>query len=489
MEWSHTALGKFDIAEQWVGLDFSTLFLDPVRADTTLFHEVTHSLIARTTEMGQATQNIFFFIDKFGHLTDDQRDIVIGALVGSQKFVQEGFATFMEMQRLRHLTSWEVAASAKADLHPEYLERFEKMEFIYTKTHKQRERFTQKVSQLVMQTGIRRDAPSLDLLRTPQALADYLDHEDNNPTARLEKVLVAIKANERILIKKPRQIAKIAGIKYHDPTTPQEICDYINYLLKLAGLPQDYSLDLVGKTVAHNALTDSFDNVMVTNMNLQLAENGNMLWNSEDIDYEAKYAHVAFVVYHTRNEATEVVEPHMDRKFEVCIIMFRKSGEKYMALTSKEHAEKLLTNQLKDATLVTKWGICNPIDGSFTITDKRNPDLINYNRPVDMLVALQKVDQDITKYEYIHLGAMQDHPYQSLIVKINGHSTIHYVNGFGNAGISKVIEFIKPKAKNMKAKELGSHADVINNGLALMGLPWDVDWVKTMISQKEFHRR
>jgi hypothetical protein len=39
MEWSHTALGRFDIAEQWVGLDFSKLFLDPVRADTTLFHD------------------------------------------------------------------------------------------------------------------------------------------------------------------------------------------------------------------------------------------------------------------------------------------------------------------------------------------------------------------------------------------------------------------------------------------------------------------
>lgn len=489
MEWSHTALGKFDIAEQWIGLDFRTLFLDPVRADTTLMHEVTHSLISRTTEMGQATQNIFFFYKKFKHLTDEQQDKIAAALVGSQVFVQEGFATFMEMQRLRQKTSWENAMAAKLDMHPDYLALFEKMEFVYDKPHKQRERYTKKISQLVMQNGIRRDTQKLDLLRSPAKLQAYLAEPDNNPSMRLEKALEAIKANDRILIKKPRQIAKTAGIKYHEPATPQEICDYVNYLLELAGLPQDYGLDLVGKTVAHNALTDSFDNVLVSNMNLQLAENGNMLWESEDIDFEAQHAHAAFVVYHTRDENTDFVEPHMDRKFEVSLIMFRKSGEKYLAITSKEHAEKLLLNQLKGATLLTKWGICNPADGTFTITDKRKPDLISYNRPVDMLLAFEKAGEIITKYEYIHLGAMQDHPYQSLIVKVNGNDAIHYVNGFGNAGISKVIQYIKPKAKNMKAKELENHADVVNNALAIMGLPWDIDWVKTMISQKEFFKR
>lgn len=489
MEWSHTALGKFDIAEQWIGLDIRTLFLDPIRADTTLMHEVTHSLLSRTTEMGQATQNIFFFYEKFEHLTDQQQAELVAALVGSQTFVQEGFATFMEMQHLRQKTSWENAIAAKAHMHPDYLARFEKMEFVYNKPHKQRERFTKKISQLVMQNGMRRDAQKLDLLRTPDKLRDYLEHPDNNPSLRLEKVLEAIKANDRILVKKPRQIARIAGIKYHEPATPQEICDYINYILGLAGLPQDYSLDLVGKTIAHKALTDSLDNLLVSNMNLQLAENGMMLWETEDMDYEAQYADVAFVVYHTRTKATDALEPHMGRKFEVSIILFRNSGEKYLAVTSKEHAEKLLLNQLKNATLLTKWGICNPALGTFTITERRKPDLINYNRPTDMLRAFEQFDQDISKYEYIHIGAMHDHPYQLLVVKINGHDVIHYVNGFGNAGISKVIEHMKPKAKNMKVKELENHAKVVNNALAVMGLPWDIDWVRTMISQKEIINR
>lgn len=489
MEWSHTALGKFDIAEQWIGLDFRTLFLDPVRADTTLVHEVTHSLISRTTEMGQATQNIFFFYKKFKHLTNEQQDEVAAALVSSQTFVQEGFATFMEMQSLRQNTSWENAMAAKLDMHPDYLARFEKMEFVYDKPHKQRERFTQKISRLVMQNGMRRDAQRLDLLRLPAKLQTYLANPDNNPSMRLEKVLATIKANDRILIKKPRQIAKIAGIKYHEPTTSQEICDYVNYLLGLAGLPQDYGLDLVGKTVAHNALTDSFDNVLVSNMNLQLAENGNMLWKAEDMDYEAQYAHAVFAVYHTPNEASDFLEPHMGRKFEVSLIMFKNSGEKYLAATTKEHAEQLLLNQLKDATLITKWGICNPVDSSFTITDKRKPDLINYNRPIDMLMTFEQTSVAIKKYEYIHIGAMQDHPYQLLLVKVNGHDTIHYVNGFGNVGISKVIEFMEPKAHNLKPKELENHTKAINDGLAMMGLPWDVDWVKTMISQKQMFRR
>ena len=62
MEWSHTVLGSFDISQQWLGLDLRNLFLDPLRAETTLFHETTHSLISRTTDTGQAMQNITFFM-------------------------------------------------------------------------------------------------------------------------------------------------------------------------------------------------------------------------------------------------------------------------------------------------------------------------------------------------------------------------------------------------------------------------------------------
>lgn len=489
MEWSHTALGKFDIEEQWIGLDFRTLFLDPIRADTTLTHEVTHSVLGKTTDMGQATQNIFSFYKKFAHLTDNQQDEIISALMGSQTFVQEGFATFMEMQRLRQITSWENAMAAKLDMHSDYLARFEEMEFVYNKPRKQRERYTKKVSLLVMQNGMRRDAQKLDLLSHPAKLRAYLSDPDNNPSMRLKKVLAAIKLNDRILVKKPRQIANIAGIKYHEPAAPQEICDFINYILGLAGLPQNYGLGLVGRPVAHDVLTESFDDVLISNMNLQLAENGSMLWEIEDIDYEAQYTHAAFVIYHTRDENTDFIEPHMDRKFEVNIIMFRSSGEKYTAITSREHAEKLLITELKNATILTKWGIGDPVDGTFSITDKRKPDLIIYNRPIDMLLAFEKVDTKVTEYEYIHLGTVQDHPYQSLVIKINGHDTIHYVNGYGNAGISRIIQLIKPKARNMKAEELEKHADVINNTLAIMGLPWDIDWVKTMISQKEFFKR
>src|SRR6266496_2891787 len=105
MEWSHSTLGKFDISEQWIGLDFRNLFLDPLRAETTLIHEMTHSLIGQTTEMGQAMQNITFFMPKFEHLTPEQKDEIHACLMKGQTFSQEGFATFMEMQQLRQKTS------------------------------------------------------------------------------------------------------------------------------------------------------------------------------------------------------------------------------------------------------------------------------------------------------------------------------------------------------------------------------------------------
>ena len=59
MHWFDTNLGQYNLAERWVGLDYKELFLDPVLADITYTHEITHALLAMQTDMGQFTNVLF----------------------------------------------------------------------------------------------------------------------------------------------------------------------------------------------------------------------------------------------------------------------------------------------------------------------------------------------------------------------------------------------------------------------------------------------
>lgn len=489
MEWSHSTLGKFDISEQWIGLDFRNLFLDPLRAETTLIHEMTHSLIGQTTEMGQAMQNVTFFMPKFEHLTLEQKNEIHACLMKCQTFSQEGFATFMEMQQLRKKTSLGNIQLAKDQMPPAYRSRFERMEFMMHKKNKVRERFTKKISMLVMNNGFRIAAPGLDLLRSPESIKNYFDYPDHNPDARLEKVLVALRKNERILRKKPRKIAKMCGLEFFEPASAQEVVRFVNYLLGLAKMEQDYTLEMVGRTINKEPQANVIDNLLVTNMNLDLVQTGMMIWEDEDIQFEASHSQATFIVEHTHIEDQELLESKFKRKFEVDLVLFSKGGEKYMAATSFENSQQLLLNELKDSTVITKWGICNPVNGSFSISKTRKPSIIVYNRPADMLNTFQRHKDGIKKYEYIHIGMSQDHPFQSLIVKVNGLESLHFVNGFGNAGISELIRLMKPKGRQMKPDELAKHSRELNDMFAVLGMPWDVDWIATMIDQNNIIKR
>lgn len=489
MEWSHSILGKFDISEQWIGLDFRNLFLDPLRAETTLVHEMTHSLISHTTEMGQAMQNISFFMPKFKHLTMEQKNEIQACLMKGQTFTQEGFASFMEMQQLRQKTSLGDVKLAKEQMPQAYLNRFEKMEFMMHRRKRVRERYTKKISLLVMNNGFRVDAPGLDLLHSPAQLKEYFEQPDHNPDARLEKVLATIRENDRILRKKPRKIAKMCGIKFFEPASPKEVVRFVNYLLGLAGMKQDYSLEMVGKSANDEIQLKVMDNLLVTNMNLNLVETGMMIWEDEDIQFEANHSQAAFVVEHMHIEGQEILEEKFERKFEVDLIFFGKSGEKYLAPTSLKDTQKYLIDELKNSTVITKWGICNPVDGSFSISADRKPDIIMYNRPSDMLATFDYHKNKLKKYKFIHIGMTQDHPFQTLIVKVNNQEPLHVVNGFGNVGISKLIKFMSNNGERMKVEELARYSRQLNDMLGVLGMPWDVDWIASMIDQNNIIRR
>jgi hypothetical protein len=371
---------------------------------------------------------------------------------------------------------------AKEQMPPAYLSRFEKMEFMMHKKKKVRERFTKKISILVMNNGFRVDAPEYDLLRSPEDLKHYFEQPSHNPDIRLEKVLLALRKNERILRKKPRKIAKMCGLDFFEPASAQEIVRFVNYLLGLAKMEQDYSLEMVGRTINEKTRGHIIDNLLVTNMNLDLIPEM-MIWKNEDIQFEANHSRATFIVEHAHIEDEELLESKFKHKFEADLIFFGKDGEKYMAATSFKDSQELLLNELKDSTIITKWGICNPIDGSFSISKTRKPDIIVYNRPADMLDTFRRYKNGIKKYEFIHVGMAQDHPFQSLIVKVNGQKVVHFVNGFGNVGISEVIRLMEPIGKQMKPGELAKHSRELNDMFAVLGMPWDVDWIATMLDK------
>jgi hypothetical protein len=446
--------------------------------------------MSRTTEMGAATNGILRMSKQFKHLGHDDIDQLLGILVGSQKFPQEGFATFMGMQQLARATSRRQALAAKAELHPEYRAFFEKMEFMFAKSQERRDKFTAKVSHLAMQTNFRKDAQTLDLLRNPKALEAYMAVTDNNPGSRLEKMLEMLQFKDHMVLKTPPEIASAAGIKYFDPVSKQDVADFINYLYSLAGLEAVHRADLVGNIDEAIIMQSATENMLVTNINMKLADNGIFVYKPEDIEFEAQHAQAAFVVYHTKNDdADKFFESITGSKLEVSLIFFSDTGEKYLAITSLEHARTLLVNQLRSATVITKWGICDPADGSFTISDERKPDIILYNRPQDMLDTFKKHRNELKTYERLYIAAMKDHPYQSLLVKINGQGTLHLCNAFGNVGIDKIIEFIKSKCRTLQPIEIEPQSKELNDALSVLGLRWDIDWVRTMIDGTNVIRR
>ena len=74
MHWFDLNLGQYDLAERWVGLDYKELFLDPVLADITYAHEVSHAVMALQSDFGQATNVIFKLQDSFTKMINPLAD-------------------------------------------------------------------------------------------------------------------------------------------------------------------------------------------------------------------------------------------------------------------------------------------------------------------------------------------------------------------------------------------------------------------------------
>lgn len=474
-----------------IGLDYGKLFLDPTQAHLTLAHEVTHGVLAMTTDFGQATNVILKLIEDFTYLDDHQRNEIGASLVQSQKFVQEGFATFMEISQLRKFTDRNHALNwAEQNLPEDYLERFNKLSFALDLSKGYRDFFTAKISHLAMETGIRKVLSEQNLLQNPERLKNYLSETNNNPNARLEKIIDTLKYKTWLVTKSIPEIAKACDVIYFEPATKEEVARFLTYLTGFTKNQKVFQPSEIGDTPqGSDAFKQAAQNMIVANMNLNLAETAMALFKLGDFLHYAGKMEIIFVNLHDENwKHKDLVKFVSGTDPEISIGGFLRTGEKFLTVTSKEKAAELLNDQLRQVTMMVKWGGFNLVKRSLMWSnDARLPDIVVYNTTQDMAQRFGEFlkSKPESKFIHLHAGASENHPLQTLIVKIEGTTPIHIVNAYGNKGISEVITMIKDRSRVMSDNELRAIKKHVNNILSLwMGLHWEVDWVESMLDKK-----
>lgn len=485
--WYHIVSGRYDIAGQWIGLDYSKMLGDPKVADSVVAHEMAHAVLTKETEFGQATQNVLYLVDNFKHLNEKLKAQLGNHLVNAQDFVQEGMATLFQIARLGNLTDKRYAMGwAKENLPDPYQEKLGKLKFVLDFSQRYRDFFTSKIGFIALQTGIRRDAPKIDLFKDPNKLQNYLQDDDKNPNKRLEKIINVLKYKNWLVTKSFEEIASACGITCFEPPSKEEAARFLTYLTSFTDNPRTFTPSDIGDA-PHGAQTfiESGENMIIANMNLNFAGNSEALFDLNDFLHYADRMEVVFVTPYTKVQYGEIIKVIGGHEPEINIAGILRTGEKYLTCTSNEKATEFLNEQLKKVTMIVKWGGYNMIKDQLIWSEKvRSPDLVIYNTAEQILEAVRNLisnHQEI-KFSHLHLGATEGHMMQSLIIKVEGRPPIHAVNCWGNRGISAVIDKIKPKSRIITNAELKADKKHFNNLFSFwMAMSWDIDWVETMI--------
>ncbi len=496
MNWFDFVRGRYNIGDRWIGLDYSRHFLDPKQAYLTLIHETVHSVLAMQTDFGQATGIIFQVLEDFQHFTDAEREQVAHLLYFAQDFVQEGFATFMQVAMLRRRADkYTVQEWIQQNLPSTYQEKLNRLAFMFDVGNTYREYFTAKVSHLVMETGFRRDCPVHDLLRSPQNLARHLADPDHSPNERLEKVMATLRYKEWLVSKSPQEIAKQCGITYIEPSTKEEVAQYLSYITSLTSRPVQYTANDIGETPhGVDAINQASHNLIVGNMNLNLVETGIPILNPNEFLHYADVIE-AFVVsfFDKAWKDRDLVRLMSGREPDLGVVGFTKTGEKYLTSMSVEEAPSFLNGKLAHATMIVKWGAYDiTTDRMIWSQEARPPDVVLYNTVSDLSSVVHKAAKlvSIENLSYLHAGVAEKHPIQTVFFKAGRKHAIHCVNTFGNRQIVALLAKLRGKSKVFTGDDLLTDKKHLNDTLAVwMGLPWHIDWIETMLDGKDIHYR
>lgn len=492
--WYHELRGRYDIVEKNIGINFGTLIDDPLQTDLTVLHEGVHSLLAVETEFGQAT-HIFYKLSEFISKVDDNEVKAMAKLLyNAQYFVQEGFATLMQFNRVKNQYSLAKAEEwASKSVHPVYFQYLQKLLFSSKFSSRYRDLFTQKITYLAMETGIRKMAKTLNLFGSSESLKAYLLDENNVPDSRLEKLIETIQYKNWLVTKPFEEIARVCGITYYSPSSKEDVASFLTYSTSLTNNPRTFTVNEVGDTPpGSETLKNVYENMLVANLDLKFSFS-DILQYQDFLHYADRYE-VVLAVLNKEPEKNKEFSFHLYGEVpEVLLYGFLGNGEKYVTATTRKTAETILNENLKDTTLAVKWGGYNPEIHKHIWSDiLRPPNLIIYHTPTQMKAMINVVlrAQKNVEFEHLYALAMEGSSLQTLFVKVNGHSPIHAVNHLGNRYISECVSLIKEKSKVMNKEFLLGNKKHINNYMALwMGLFWEVDWVETMLDKEIPHFR
>lgn len=492
--WNDYTKGQFDIQEGWIGLDYAKLH-DPLQAELTLFHEQTHAGLASTTEFGQATTAIYKQSSYFTHCTKPESNQFKQLFYESQFTVQEGFAVFMQVAHIKKMRG-EYAAQqwlVEARFPKEYYDALSVLKFGLGLSERYKDYFTSKIAHISMLTNIRKDMVKLDLLSSSQLLKNYLDDPQNNPSKRLEQLCESLKYRKWMVTKSEKEIADFAGVYWFDPASKQEVAEYLNYLLKKSGKGPIFKAEQISDSPkGSEVFMKTSEKMIVANMNLNFTKRAIPEWKIEDFIFMSRDAEAVFIIPDSETAKDQELLQFfpIEQDASLALISFLKTGEVYMTYVSEEVAEKVLSSDLSGQTLMTKWDFFDQIEGKYLRTSSRNirnPDLVIHNYIDSIYHIVQELlkNDPNTRFIHLHTGFMENHPFQSLILAPDD-KPINIVNAFGNKGITKVIDAIRDHTNIMEDSQLLKIKKEINNVMSIwMGLYWEIDWVETMLGDKE----
>ncbi|PJE76556.1 hypothetical protein COV05_04275 [Candidatus Uhrbacteria bacterium CG10_big_fil_rev_8_21_14_0_10_48_16] len=495
--WNLLTKGRYTPVQRYIALDWRKLFLDPQIAQITLAHEASHYVMGES-EFGQAVRTIETLLDHMTHFSEEDRSRIRELLYKSQIFVQEGFATYMEIERLKSLRGKSAALQwAKEHLNRDhgYWDRFTEFSFAHDLSKKYRDFLVGKMSGISLETGMRRFGQHRDFLLSATKFEEFLSDPQNNPDERLRLLLQGVKKRPWLLTKSRKEIAEACGLHYNEPSTKNEVANYLTYLWSKTPTPHVIASEMIGDTPNGEQLfLNAFESLRITNLNLDFRDTSVPLYSNDDFIFYADVTEAVFYTEAGQRFITPALVHALGQSPDVALAAFPKGDKvKYITANSRENAVSLLNGPFRTCTQIVKHLGFDIVTNTPKLSPEvRQPNIVIYDIPRDMFAVVEAAMQQNAelRFKYRHIGASDDHPFQMLWIAVEGQEPFHVLTHYGNAGISSVISLIRDRATQLSDDEILAQRKHLNNLFVVgMDMPWEVDWTTSMIDGETIHYR
>lgn len=346
------------------------------------------------------------------------------------------------------------------------------------------------IPHIAMHTGIRNAIVKEDLLSDPKKFAIFLQDNNNNPDARLQKMIDVIKYRTYIPTKSSEEICRLTEISYTGDVSKQDAVNFLNYVHNLAGNSVKITAEQIRDSKDIDAVSEANDQIIIANMNLNLQDNATALWKIEDLLHYQNDIEVVLVNRMSDDlEHKEFIEQLIGKKIEAGLVAFLKTGEKFIFGSDIVTISHLIANEFSNTTLLVKWGLYKPDEKELLyFPNSRKPQVVIYNITKNLDENFEEWFNKGNKAEYIFLGVSENHPFQIIIIKDN-NGVLHLVNTFNRPANDFLAKYAKSLTR-VKPENFLNETRHHNNALAVWGgMPFEVDWYKSMLDGENIYLR